>query len=520
MPVDAFDPVLMDEEKAFFTFRPRPNRPERYDEQSAFVDSEDRGVSFIVGGNGSGTSMAAACKLSRFVLFKQPPPRFDTPFWVIGPDYEQTIESFWKEKLYGWGFIPEYEIDWERVTWHDKRRALPKTVPLLPWVDGDPNCNWTLEFRSSEQGRMAMQAREIGGFCLTEQFPWEILVEILRGMRADNVPGSKFAEFTPIDPVLSKPLQDMMEQNKLPPGWRVYRANTRCNVEDPKSVVTEEWYEEFFGMVGDEMRATREIGAWATYKGLMYKSFNPKVHVFPNERMSEWPIPPNAIHKRCIDWGTGPHNAFVVLWYAVHDGKYYFYDEYYTTESNTHEERLREVHRKDGWDLKCVEYTPQTRFEIKPLTNGSTRPRWRYDMSTFQQTYGPPDDPGMFRECEKYCLPVARMSLGPNSYHPSVEAVQALLKFTPESFEAKIEPRLFISKRCENLIRELSMMRWMVPPIHAVNPRDPKPMEVQKDNHAPSALRGGVWSDMKGSGTGISGMKIELPSRPSIQHRR
>lgn len=511
MSIATVDPILTAEEGAFFNFRPRPNRPERYDEQQAFVDSMDQGVSFCVGGNGSGTSIAAACKIARFVLYRQPPPQFDTPFWIIGPDFVQTIETFWKEKLYGRGFIPDCEIDWERVTWYDKRRLLPATVPLLPWVNGDPRKNWVLEFRSSEQGRIAMQAREIGGFCFTEQFPWDVLTEVLRGMRRTNLPGGKFCEFTPIDPVLSAPLKEMMENDSLPPGWKVYRCNTRCNVEDPNSEVTEAWYDEFFGMVGDEMRDTREIGAWATFAGLMYKEFNSRVHCFEADA---WPIPENAIHKRCIDWGSGPHNAFCVLWLATYNGIVWVYDEYWTCEPNTHEERMREVHALDGWKLVCVSTHPNATYTLEPLRD-DCQPRWRYDSPYYQQTYGPPDDPGMFRECLKYCMPVTRMTLGPYSYQPSVELMQGMLG----SVTRGVKPRLFISKRCKNLIRELQGMRWKEPPSKSINPMNAKPFEVEKDNHSPSALRGGLWTHMQGSGN-LSAFKVEPPVRPQIRFKR
>lgn len=515
------DPVEVAIEGAWANFHPRANRPERYDEQAAFVDAMDPGVSFCIGGNGSGTSVAAACKLARFILERQPPPRHDTPFWVVGPDYEQTIESFWKEKLFGMGFIEETEIEWDRVTWHDKRRELPKTVPIKPWLRGNQHNNWVIEFRSFEQGRTAMQAREIGGFCLTEQFPWAILTEILRGMRRHNLPGSKFCEFTPVDPMLSRPLQEMMEEDKLPPGWRIYRCNTLCNVEDPRSPVDLAWFDEFFGMVPDDMRDTRQIGAWATYEGLIYKEFNRSVHVWPNSRIVDWPIPSNAVHKRTIDWGTGPHNAFVVLWFASDShGRHYVYDEYYTTEPNTHEQRIRQVHQKDGWNLTMIDPgPPEPSYDLERL-DPAVSPRWRYDQSLFQQTYGPPDDPGMFRECAKYCLPVSSMSLGPHSYHPSIETLQGLIHYDPKTYEAGTHPKLFIHKSCRNLIRELEQMRWQQPPNRAVNPKDAKPYEVEKDNHAPSALRGGLWSSIKGSLGGVTGLAVQQRERPQVRHRR
>jgi hypothetical protein len=47
---------------------------------------------------------------------------------------------------------------------------------------------------------------------------------------------------------------------------------------DPNSPVDKEWFNEFFGMVGDDLMETRKTGAWASYEGLIYKSLNSKVH--------------------------------------------------------------------------------------------------------------------------------------------------------------------------------------------------------------------------------------------------
>src|SRR5690606_19201524 len=71
--------------------------------------------------------------------------------------------------------------------------------PLKPWA-GHPGRNWTIEFKSTDQGRDAMQAAAIGGAWFTEQYPREIFEEVFRGLREFAFPGCLWSEFTPVDP--------------------------------------------------------------------------------------------------------------------------------------------------------------------------------------------------------------------------------------------------------------------------------------------------------------------------------
>ena len=227
-PVSDLALLTAQADASYFTFRARPDQPDRYDQQTAFIDSQAIGVSWLIGGNGAGTTECAIRKVAKFVM-DTPPPRADTPFWLISDTYEQVMDALWKEKLYGHGHIPHSEVDWDRVSWYKPNQNWPFRVPLLPWPNR-PNKNWVLEFKSYEQGRQRLQARSIGGFCFSEQFPYELLTEVLRGCREYNFPGSKFCEFTPIDPALSAPIEEMIENDALPPGWEVFRAKhgVRC----------------------------------------------------------------------------------------------------------------------------------------------------------------------------------------------------------------------------------------------------------------------------------------------------
>lgn len=119
-------------------------------------------------------------------------------------------------------------------------------------------------------------ADSIGGFMFSEQFPWGLLEEVLRGCREYNFHGAKICEFTPVDPMLSSQLEEMIDQDKLPPGWQVFRANTEVAME--AGHVSAEWYQEFFGLISDEMADVRKIGAFGSYRGRVYPTFS-KIHL-------------------------------------------------------------------------------------------------------------------------------------------------------------------------------------------------------------------------------------------------
>lgn len=444
------------------------------------MKSRTNGVSFLIGGNGAGTTETCCHKIARFVLSQQPPPRKDTPFWVIAGSYEQVCETAWKEKLEGHGHIPGCEIDYERVSWINARKGWPSTVPLKPWP-GRPDKNWVLEFKSYEQGRQQMQARSIGGFCFIEQFPWELLTEVLRGCREYNFGGSMFCEFTPIDPMLSYPLERMQEEDRLPPGWEVWRANTECAVE--AGHVSKEWFEQFMASIPEMMRSTRTIGAWAVYEGAIFQTFNDRMHVIeddyefgeiPDDRkvvvMPGGTFPLGVFHRRGIDWGSGPANAFAVPFvYRNGKGQWFVYDEYYSVAPITTADHLvKVIDRERMWG-------------------------WRKNDPHYGTTWADPSSPGDFRVAEKLGQYVPGyegfgISAASNRVLEGIQHVQWLLQ---PAAELDGQPRLFISKRCKNLIRQMRSYRWKKGTDHA----DPRREPEKKDDHCIDALRYVVFSE-------------------------
>ena len=93
-----------------YTFRPRPDRPEQFDEQTGFVESQSV-VSVALGGNASGKTTAGAYKAARFMLQQQQPSRKDEPFWVVSGSLYMVSEICWRQGLQR--FIPREYIDEE-----------------------------------------------------------------------------------------------------------------------------------------------------------------------------------------------------------------------------------------------------------------------------------------------------------------------------------------------------------------------------------------------------------------------
>jgi hypothetical protein len=309
-----------------------------------------------------------------------------------------------------------------------------------------------------------MQARSIGGFLFVEQFPWGLLTEVLRGCREYNFRGSKLVEFTPIDPAMSYELEKLIEENRLPNGWRVFRANTECAKE--AGHVSATWFDEFFGQVPDEMLLTRLTGEFATYEGAIYQGFNPKVHLVGDEVIG---YPDGVIYRRSIDWGAGPDNAFCCLWaYRNGLGQWFVFDEYYSTDqSKTVMDHLDDIRRRHPW----------------PNNPGK-----------YGTTYADPSATDCIRIAQRWGFFVTPAR---NDVREGIDCVRSMLKKVP----GLGQPKLFIHREnCPNLARQMRTYRWMRANGNGLNPRDAPPEPLKKDDHAVDALRYLLFTEQSYSG--------------------
>ena len=459
----------------YATFQPRPDQKERFDEQTGFFNSKHKGVTFLIGGNGAGTTTLALAKAMKLVLQEQEAPRPATPFWIISEGYPMVMDTCFNEKLYARGLLPKEEIQWDKIDWYRPNQNWPYRVPLKPWPDGNQENFWVLEFKSYDQGRRKMQASSIGGFLFVEQCPFELITEVNRGCRDYNFPGSKLAEFTPVDPALSAKLESMIEEDAMPSGWEVYRANTLVAKE--YGHVDEDWFNEFFGMISPEMLEVRMTGAFASYEGLIYPSLNPKIH-FVNDMM----IAKGCKHKRAIDWGSGPDHAFVNLWGAKDGvGTWWIYDEYYSIDQEcTVIDHCENIVKQNPWDQSHPEYGV---------------------------TYADPSRPDLMRLFARYGVATTGAF---NEVMEGIERVRVNMKIQ----DGLGEPRLYIDRdRCPNLCRELRSYRWEKGTMNSMNPKDARPVPLKKDDHAVDALRYLIASDWQEGFGGVQANRIRPKNR-------
>lgn len=523
------DPVVrgfldsLEMENSFYDFVPRPDDPENFDQQHSFCFGRDQ-VAFMIGGNAAGTTEAAAFKAGQFLIHQQPPPRKDTPFWIIAETYEQVMDVCWGEKLLGHGHIPDCEVNWDKVAWHSEKQNRPKSVPLKPWpeeVGGSPTKNWRLEFKSYEQGRKAMQARSIGGFWFSEQFPLDIFLEVLRGCREYMFPGGQFAEFTPIDPELSIWVENAMEEQ--PKGWKFYRANTKKNAPN----LQEGWYEQFFALVPDELRATRETGALASFEGVIYPSFIPAVHVIDEDKLR---IPPGVHHDMATDWGaSAEHPQVTVFGYCDSIGNWTIYDEYWSADQSKitkdHAEAVLDICGAWGWPIDTYEIAISKR-KTRELRKGEVLEPGEiaHEMRRISQTrdtlwgmnYGDPARPGEINEFLRRGIPTQRSR---NQVYAGINEVRTKLGCHP----ATGEPGLRISSKCKHLIEEMRKYRWKRgkrPSSGSIlNPAVATPIPLKRDDDTVDALRYLIYSKALPSNETISSTKksIGAADRKSVQ---
>ncbi|QDU46602.1 Terminase-like family protein [Symmachiella dynata] len=457
------------------TFQPRKDNLALGDMQSSFCDSTSP-VSVLLGGNGSGKSTAAAYKVAKFLCQEQPPPRRDCPYWVISDTYEQCIGIGWAQGLRR--FIPPSLVDWSRVQWLSSKAEWPSHVPLKPWP-GRPGKNWVIEFKSTEQRRQKFQGRSIGGAWFSEQFPWEILEEVIRGLRDTWYPGSVIIECTPIDPDLSIELEELYDNPPL--GWSFYSLNTMAN-----SAVSKEWKDAFFSSVSDEMVATRREGKFASYRGQIYKSFNPHVHLVGDNVITH----PNGVqYVRAIDWGGSAEHPFVCLWgYVDGTGRWFIFDEL--------------------WDDTGL--LSELRAELI-----KDRFRWFGGHAQFGPTYCDPSRPDLLNEFSARGIPT---SSARNDVHRGIECVRQHLKLDPLTGQ----PSLYIHKEnCPHLAKEMRKYRWLRASGKGLNPASPRHEPLKKEDDCVDTLRYMIFSHVqKPEAPGTTSLQRSDPRRFGIQLKR
>jgi len=161
-------------------------------------------------------------------------------------------------------FMPDGEI--VRV-----RRSPQGYISKLHTKDGS-----FIEFLTSEQDQMAWEGQDLDFFWGDEPMKRSHWIATKRGLLDRS--GYAIFTFTPlIEPWMKEDLVDKSDGKQI----EIFYGNTRDNLFDIKGnpILREEDIREFEKMLTDDERETRISGKFFHLKGLVFKEFNPAIHV-------------------------------------------------------------------------------------------------------------------------------------------------------------------------------------------------------------------------------------------------
>jgi hypothetical protein len=423
----------------YYAFRPRPDDPNEFDQQTSFLNDNESLFAICLGGTGSGKTRTAAQKTADFVLERKP-PRERCPFWIIGETMDQICQAAWVEKLSE--IIPDNEI--HSTVWYKPKRKWPESV-LLRHPDKFNEVGWILEFKSYEQGFRGMKAISIGGFWCNEEIPFHLVQEIRGRCRDYDSPG--WADFTPVE---CRDPEWPMAYDDPPRGWKFYHLNSLKNDAVPPGAdkPISEWAAAYLDGVPADMRDMRQYGRFTALQGAVYKEFRKSTHVISYDKFFELTghrtIPRHWRKIRGLDFGY--NNPFVCLWIARdQDDRYYVYDEHYQAQGlvKHHAERIN----AREWDATQPWYGP---------TYSEHDPQIRAELTQFGITTTPAN----------------------KAESQGVEMLRRLMMIKGDD-----RPQLYVFEHCRNLIREIIAARWP----EGTSLRNPQDVPIDKDNHCLAA---------------------------------
>jgi len=178
-------------------------------------------------------------------------------------------------------------------------------------------------------------------------------------------------------------------------------------------------------------------GMWVAAEGLVYDMFDVNTHVIDDG----FPIPDDWPRYRAIDFGF--NNPFVCLWGAVDgDGRLYIYDEHYEAGRlmKYHAEQINQ--RTERIENTVSDHERQEREEL-------------HDLGVITNAAYKDVEHGIQKVAERFTV------------------------------QKDGKPRLFIKRKCRNVIRELGVYVWKT--ATDGQPKKEEPLKV--NDHTPDALR-------------------------------
>lgn len=403
--------------------------------QLLFHQSQKRNR-WVFGGNRSGKSQCGAVEtvwLARGIHpYRKNKPNISC--WVVSLSSQVQRDVAQDKILY------YLNPDWiEDVVMLSGRKSSPSSgvidYILIKNVFGGTS---KIGFKSCDQGREKFQGTSLDFVWFDEEPPFDIYKECR--MRVLDKNGEVFGTMTPLKGLT----------------WVYDQIYLNCQNDPEVEVIEMEWadnpyldkkeIEAMSKVLSQEELDSRRFGKFVGLGGLVYKEFDPSLHV-----IEPFDVPKEWYDKISID--PGLHNPLSAHWYAVdYDGNVYVIAEHYASNQTieTHAERIKQICSQLDWPMQNGYYTAL----IDPAANQRTLSSVR-NVSELFYDYGILVNTNVNKDV-----------------FSGISRVKSYLK------NANGQTKLFIFSSCQNMIREIKGYFWG-------NNDSP----IKRDDHAMDELR-------------------------------
>ena len=235
------------------------------------------------------------------------------------------------------------------------------------------------------------------------------------------------------------------------PGNTMFNAKTEENIKN----LPEGYVDSLKNNYNDIWVNRYLYGSWDAFEGQIYPDFEPSVHIVPD-------FSPDPGWRRFIAIDHGRTNPTAILWGAVdQDDKIWIYREHYEA-----------GHDVDYHARMCKAYLNEGKYEtyvIDPSTGAGKKD----DPETIGNRY------------RQLGIPVINAN---NDVQGGIDKVTEYIK----------NNKIFITRSCENLKREMTNYQWEQPSASRIDLNQPE-KPLKKDDHAVDSLRYLVGEVVKSS---------------------
>lgn len=409
-----------------------------HEKQLPFHVAAQKGRLFI-GGNRSGKTVAGICEdifwlTGKHPYYPTPPPPVRGR--IVGVDFLNGIEKILRPALAQWMPLSELKGgSWEQAYSKEQRTLTLANDSFVEFMSYDQDLD-----------KFAGTSRHFVHF--DEEPPQDIYTECMA--RLIDTGGHWWMTMTPVEGMT------WIYDNIYIPGRNDPLANVKVIEVDmhDNPYLSPGEIDEFLSKLTKDERLARGQGKFVQIGGLVFKSFNPEIHVI------DATVPPKDWEwYKSVDHGF--NNPTCWLWHAVSpDGQVVTFAEHYEAEK-TVDYHAQTVHMRDAGFGRVSDYVVGDPALAQRQGVTGTSIFQEYAELGINIVPGNNDVPSGINRMNQYLMPAANG-----------------------------RPRWLITRNCPNLIREMQRLRWKTYATKKMQGQNNRKDEIhKKDDHAPDSAR-------------------------------